>query len=82
MAEWKRSAKGNVWFRSPTGETVTVFRRNGGYRWCIFRRGEPNYSPRPYTSEGEAQEAVLRELDRVAGTRLDRELTARLDRDE
>lgn len=34
---WRRSRKGN-WFIRIDGACITIFQRDGGWRWCIARQ--------------------------------------------
>lgn len=61
---WGRSRHGNLYCRLADGAVVTVFGRDGRYRWCIKRDGDdlPRYSRKSWDSESEAQQAVMAEL--------------------
>jgi hypothetical protein len=52
-AAWRRSRKGNLW-RKLEGVTLTVFRCEGGWRYCVADAAGPRYGERVYDGEEEA----------------------------
>lgn len=61
ILKWPRSAKGNLWHRFNSG-CVTIFHRDGHYRYCIKEVDEsPIYSGN-FDSEQDAAIALAEEL--------------------
>jgi hypothetical protein len=56
-AGWRQSQRGNV-YREWGGALVTVFFRNGRFRWSIADGDEIRYSPRGYETADDAIVAV------------------------
>jgi hypothetical protein len=58
----KRSSKGNLW-RTWAGVTVTVFRGEDGFRFCIADGAGPRWSEGAWLEEDEAVRALWVELE-------------------
>jgi hypothetical protein len=50
---WRLSQRGNLW-RRWDGEVVTIYRRHGGYQWCIAGDDGKRFSKRGYETEADA----------------------------
>ena len=58
---WKRSARGN-WYCEWEGKTLTVFSREGMFRWCIVDADGKRFSRQDYEEENDAKVALAEEL--------------------
>jgi hypothetical protein len=54
---WKESKHGNLW-RTWAGLTLTLFRRDGGWLWCVAGRKGPRYSKTAFGTRREAKDAL------------------------
>jgi hypothetical protein len=62
-ASLRRSRKGNLWRRLPTGETVSVFpRAEASWSYSVADERGVRYSKADYASEQEAVAALAAEL--------------------
>ena len=62
VAGFRRSAKGNLW-RQFEGLTVTVFKRDDCFHWCIAGPTDKRFSEFNYEDEEEAVSSVASELE-------------------
>jgi hypothetical protein len=59
---FRRSHKGNLWRPLPDGRTVTIFKRDGRFAWCIAGLSGPRFSTCKYSTEEQAVAAAWRDL--------------------
>src|SRR5262245_13838647 len=70
-SSWRRNGRGNLvrnYALVPgDGGTLTVFRRDGAYRWCVRLADDaPVFSDEEWATEAEARAALLRLLAAAA----------------
>jgi hypothetical protein len=64
---WRRSEKGNWWVRID-GACITLFRRDGVWRWCIAREAyfRPVWSEMVFPTAKEARRDVWERFTHIA----------------
>ena len=60
-AQWKKSKKGNYW-REWGRKTVTLFKRDGFWRWCIADADSTDFSPGAWEKRSDARSNLAYEL--------------------